>query len=44
MELIEKIRSTFTNGKLKIKDAKFLSTEELNLIESKTFAIDRLEK
>ena len=44
MELIDKNPFNIYNGKLKIKDATFLSTEELNLIESKTFAVDRLEK
>lgn len=44
MELIDKNPFNVYNGKLKVKDATFLSTEELNLIESKTFAVDRLEK
>lgn len=44
MELIDKNPFNVYNGKLKVKDATFLSAEELNLIESKTFAIDRLEK
>ena len=44
MELIDKNPFNVYNGKLKVKDATFLSTEELNLIESKTFAVERLEK
>ena len=32
------------DGKLKVKDATFLSSDELNKIESKIFSIDRLEK
>lgn len=44
MELIDKNPFNVYNGKLKVKDATFLSSEELNLIESKTFAVDRLEK
>lgn len=44
MELIDKNPFNVYNGKLKVKDATFLSTEELNLIESKTFPVDRLEK
>lgn len=44
MELIEKNPFAFYSGKLNIKDATFLSQEELNQIESKIFTIDRLEK
>lgn len=44
LNLIDKNPFNNYDGKLKIRDATFLTTEELNLIESKTFSTERLEK
>ena len=44
LDLITKNPFNCYDGKLKVKDATFLSLEELNLIESKEFKIERLEK
>lgn len=44
MELIEKNPFNLYNGKIKVTDATFLTQEELELIQNKTFSIDRLER
>ena len=44
LNLIDKNPFNKYDGKLKVRDATFLTTEELNLIESKTFSTERLEK
>lgn len=44
LDLINKNPFNCYDGKLKVKDATFLSLEELNLIESKEYKIERLEK
>lgn len=43
INLIEKNPFVKYDGKLKVRDATFLTTEELNLIESKNFSSTRLE-
>ncbi|UPT71027.1 MAG: site-specific integrase [Flavobacterium sp. JAD_PAG50586_2] len=43
INLIEKNPFVKYDGRLKVRDATFLTTEELNLIESKTFSSTRLE-
>jgi integrase len=44
MDLIERNPFKKYDGKLNITEATFLTEEELNRIESKTFSVDRLEK
>ena len=44
MDLIDKNPFNVYNGKLKIKDATFLTVDELNSIETKVFQVERLEK
>jgi len=44
MNLIDKNPFNTYNGKLKIKDATYLTLEELNSIENKIFQVERLEK
>ncbi|MES2545650.1 MAG: tyrosine-type recombinase/integrase [Bacteroidota bacterium] len=44
MELIERNPFNSYNGKLNVKDATFLTQDELNQIEKKIFKIDRLDK
>jgi len=44
MDLIDKNPFNVYNGKLKIKDATFLTVDELNSIEKKVFQVERLEK
>jgi integrase len=44
MELIDKNPFNIYNGKIKVDEAIFLTQEELESIENKTFKIDRLER
>jgi integrase len=44
MELIDKNPFNTYNGKIKVEEAIFLTQEELESIENKTFKIDRLER
>ena len=44
LNLIGKNPFNYYDGKLKVKDATFLTTIELNLIDSKIFSVQRLEK
>jgi integrase len=44
MELIDKNPFNIYNGKIKVEEAIFLTQEELENIENKTFKIDRLER
>ena len=44
MELIDKNPFNIYNGKIKVEEATFLTQEELESIENKTFKIDRLER
>jgi integrase len=44
MELIDKNPFNTYNGKIKVEEAIFLTQEELESIENKTFNIDRLER
>jgi site-specific recombinase XerD len=44
MELIDKNPFNTYNGKIKVNEAIFLTQEELESIENKTFKIDRLER
>ena len=44
MEIIEKNPFNSYSGKIKVTDATFLTQEELERIENKTFSVDRLER